>query len=106
MAVKIHPSGRKMMDREDAITAAKMFREIGGFSEVRIDEWGFETGCYCVQLWSVNAKAGNRNLTTVDHLPASMKEAKLIAKRALGKANARDKEALGRIATERTLDAE
>lgn len=102
------------MNRQQAIEVANLFREIGGFSEVRVDHRGFYStitpelendGRWEVQLWSVSAKAGNRNITKVEHA-VEMKEAKLVAKQAKGKANERDKAALARMAAERMVNAE
>ncbi len=91
------------MTRDQAIAVQVIFRSIGGFSEVRLavvgGEFGDQNSCQ-VELWSVNARAGNRNLTVVCDVVAE-KEAKLIAKQAKGKASERDKAALSRIAAAR-----
>lgn len=101
------------MNRNQAIETAKVFETIGGFSKVEVDHRGFfdkltpeieNDGNWVVWLWSVNAKAGNRNTERVDDQPATEKEYKLIAKNAKGKANERDREALNRIKAERELD--
>ena len=104
--VMVHGSGRKMMTWESAKAVAEKFRELGGFSRVEISEFGFDSGCWCVELWSVNPKAGNRNLHTVDQVPMSAKEYALIKKTAIGKATDRDKAAMARIAAEREMNLE
>lgn len=93
------------MTREQATEVATMFREIGGFTSVGINEFGFDSGVYRVELWSVNARAGNRNLEVVKDV-VSAKEAKLIAKKAKGKATDRDRASLDRMAAERQINAE
>lgn len=97
------------MTREQASEVAAMFREIGGFSSINVGQVGGEfaapTNPWNVELWCVNARAGNRNLEIVK-TPVSAKEAKLIAKQAKGKANERDRAALNRMAAERAMDAE
>ena len=99
--VMVHCSGREMMTFESAKAVAAKFKELGGFSKVDYTEFGFESGCWTVELWSLNAKAGNRTLYSVDHVPATAKEYALIRKAALGKANERDRAALARIASEK-----
>lgn len=102
------------MNYDDAVKTASMFREIGGFSEIRVDHRGFYSqrtpalendGKWTVELWSVNARAGNRNLFVVEHLPTE-KEAKLLAKKAKGQATERDNQALSRMAAEREVNRE
>lgn len=107
------------MTFNDAKKAAEMFRTIGGFAEVKVEHFGWvcwespeETEAaraddkWYVELWSVNAKAGNRTLTRVDALPSSDREAKLIAKAAKGKATERDRAAMARMRAEREVNAE
>ena len=104
--VMTSPGGQKMMTHESAEKVAETFKLLGGFTKVECMERGYDSGCWCVELWLVNAKAGNRNLYTVCHTPATEKEYKLIRKTALGKANERDAAALARIAAERELNRE
>lgn len=103
------------MTQDQAVAVAAMFREIGGFTEVRVSQQGGEFALpgnpWEVQLWAVNAAAGNRNLTVVrDPVsptddapapPANLAAAKRIARLAKGKATARDRAALARIAAEK-----
>lgn len=90
---------------------ADKFSEAGKFTKVEVHETGVyegdtkgEAGDYEVHLWNINAQAGNRNLEVVKHVPANEREFKLLVKKALGKANDRDRAALGRIAAERNND--
>lgn len=113
------------MTLNQAQAVAAMFREIGGFTKVEVEHRGsldYVQGDpalspeWMVRLWSINARAGNRNLTIVrDPIsatddapppPKDLKEAKLIAKKAKGKATARDQKALGRMAAERAVNRE
>jgi hypothetical protein len=103
--VMIHSTGRKTMTHESAKKVRDMFDAIGGFDDVKIMELGWDSGCWYVELWAYNARAGNRNLEEVYHVPTDA-EAVLIAKTAKGKANKRDAAALARIATQRAVDAE
>jgi len=57
-----------------------------------------------VELWAINARAGNRNLTMVHEYAPKM--VKAIARKATGKATARDREAFARMAAERECNAE
>ncbi len=84
----------------NADQVAETFRAIGGFSKVEVQEFGFRTGDFRVELWNINPKSGNRNLETVRE-PVTAKEAALIARKAKGKATDRDKAALVRISAER-----
>ena len=93
------------MTNEQANATAELFLKIGGFHKIEVEEFGWRSGNFLVNLWSINAKAGNRTLETVNH-PVDEKEAKMIARAAKGKATARDKEALGRMAAERQMNRE
>lgn len=101
-----HATGRMMLSLAGARQVAAAFRALGGFSEVRISEFGYASGCYEVHLWSVSARAGNRTLTAVAHVPATAKEYQILRKQALGKATAADAAALSRAAAARAMDAE
>lgn len=94
------------MDRNEAKEMAGLFREIGGFTEIKVAQRGGEFAApdspWEVELWCVNAKSGNRNLELVEeYLPGL---AKSIARKAKGKANKRDQEAFARIAAENELN--
>lgn len=100
-----------MMDRNEAIEMAELFRAIGGFSKVEVDHHGFVSkltpeiemdGNWKVDLWCVNAESGNRNLESVWNYEPKM--AKAIARKAKGKATKRDHQAFSRAAAERELD--
>ncbi len=97
-------AGLKLMTHESAVATAAMFSSIGGFT-VELEEFGWDSGCWRVNLWSVNAKAGNRNLFRVDYVPTP-EEAVLLAKQAKGQAKKRDTESLARIAAEREMNRE
>lgn len=98
------------MNRDEASRVAESFRQLGGFSSVRVEQVGGEfalpTNPWTVELWSVNARAGNRNLTVIREVPANLAEAKRLARQAQGKATARDKAALARIAAEKEMEKE
>ncbi len=100
----VHSTGPKMT-HESATAVAEIFRGLG-FGDVRLSEFGYEAGRWEVHIWIVNSRAGNRNLFVVDHVPASGREAAILAKQARGKASKADSEALSRMAAERALDAE
>lgn len=102
------------MTNDKANEVAAMFRKIGGFTRVEVEQVGGEFAApnnpYEVMLWCVNARAGNRNLTVVrepasstddaPRPPANMTEAKRIARLAKGRATAADRAAFGRMAAE------
>lgn len=90
---------------------AEAFRAIGGFTEVKVDHHGFWSkrtpeleadGKWRVELWSVNPRAGNRNLEVVETF--DLASVPLLARKAKGQATARDKKALARIAAEREVN--
>ena len=113
------------MNYDRAKAVSEMFAAIGGFTSVNVGHHGFyETlddevkadGKWCVELWSVNPKAGNRTVTIVrdpisptddaPRPPADMAEAKRIARLAKGKATEQDRAAFARAAAERAVNAE
>lgn len=108
------------MTREQAIAVAAMFREIGGFTRVEVSQHGgpcaSPSNPWEVELWSVSARAGNRNLTVVrDPIsptddapspPTDLAEAKRIARKAQGEATASDNAAFARQEAEREVDRE
>ncbi len=98
------------MTAGEAKLAGEMFRQIGGFTGIEVAQIGGEFATaergWMVRLWSVNAKAGNRNLTNVERAPANMADAKRIARAAKGKTTAADKAAFARATAEKECDAE
>jgi hypothetical protein len=99
-----------MMNYDDAKKVAEAVRAIGGFTEVQLEHYGFlaeitdaakNDGRWSVELWSVNARAGNRTCYSIRDMPRDEKHLKLLIKAAKGKATERDRAALGRIASER-----
>jgi hypothetical protein len=94
------------MTREQAIEMASAFRATQKFTDVRAEQFGGEfaktSNPWQVLLWSINARAGNRNLTVVEDYRPKMVGA--ITRKALGKATARDQEAFRRIAAEREMN--
>jgi hypothetical protein len=96
------------MTREQAQEMAAKIRECGKFTSVGVRQVGGEFAMpdspWEVELWWVNARAGNRNLTTVRDYAPDMAPA--IARKAMGKATKRDQEAVARIETERQMDRE
>jgi hypothetical protein len=104
MKTVTHSTGRVMMTAETAIAVHRQFAAIGGFSDIRLSEFGCDSGCYCVELWSVNPAAGNRTLHKVDLPPQSEAEYQAIARQAKGVATKRDKAALDRIAAGKEQD--
>ena len=96
-----------VMTREQAQTIAGFFREIGGFTKIEVEQAGGEfaapTNPWRVLLWSVNARAGNRNLTSIENAEEvpNVAAAKRLARVAKGKATERDRAALARIAQEK-----
>jgi hypothetical protein len=103
------------MNHNEAMNVAKLFRATGLFSEVKVQHHGFysdlteeamQDGQWRVELWSVNARAGNRTLTTVRSKPADAAEYATIAATATGKASARDAAAVRRIVAETEVDSE
>ena len=99
-----------MMTQTEAMEAAKMFHQIGGFSRVEVEQLGGEfadpANPWKINLWSVNARAGNRNLTVIGTAPANTAEAKRLSRQAQGKATARDLAAFARQAADREMDKE
>lgn len=103
--IAIHPrTGEKMMTSDKAHEVAKAFREMGLFTSVAVQERGFQEGCFCVELWSVNATSGRRNLHVVSTPPASAKEYGVVARVATGNAKAADKRAYAVIAAQAAAD--
>jgi hypothetical protein len=102
------------MNFSQAMEAAEIFRAIGGFTKVEVEHPGFYSrqtpeiendGTWRVNLWCVNAKAGNKTVEFVTDA-VTEKSAKLIAKVAKGKATDRDRAALSRMAAERAVNQE
>jgi len=95
------------MTLDQAKQIAGLFRSIGGFTSVEIRQPGGDMAGpdspWSVELWSVNSRAGNRNLTMVRDAAEvpDMTAAKRIARVAKGKATERDRAALARIAAEK-----
>ena len=95
------------MNYSEAVQMKDEFAKIGGFDRIEVVHWGYidartpktETdGKWLVELWSVNARAGNRTLETVREFEPKLAGA--IARKAKGKATARDKAAFARMAAE------
>lgn len=100
------------MNRNQANEMKAAFESIGGFSRVLVEHHGFamgnsadNDGQWRVELWHVNERSGNRNLTCVREYTVNKKQIALIAKDAMGKATARDKAALARIAADAARQA-
>ncbi len=104
------------MTKTDALRIAAQFDVIGGFTEVRVSHFGFiatdaqgdASSAWEVELWSTNARAGNRTLTTIrsaSEVPDAKTLAR-VARAAKGKATAADKAALARASAQKSLDAE
>lgn len=103
------------MNRDQAIEMMRKFSAIGGFNKVDVQHSGFlaertpETdndGLWRVELWLVNAKAGNRTLEEVKDYADNDEFISILAKVAKGKATAKDKAALNRIRAERAVNNE
>ena len=101
------------MNYDQAKGMAEAFRAIGGFSKIDTNHHGFlatltpesqQDGKWYVELWCVNAKAGNRNLETVETYTTAQKDLDRIARKAKGKSTAADRKAFSRMAAEQTVD--
>lgn len=109
-----------MMNHAQAKEMSAVFAAMGKFTAVTVEHHGFyelefgqpmpeelaNDGRWTVELRSVNAKAGNRSLEIVRDYTANPKLIALIAKKALGKATARDMAAYSRMAAEAECNAE
>ena len=102
----------------EAKEMAAAFKSIGGFTDVKIGHHGFvqrvfggdnaavdNDGKWQVELLSVSAKAGNRNLEVIREYTADAGVIGLLAKKAKGLASKRDAAALERIAASAERDA-
>lgn len=98
------------MNYDDAKKVAADVEAIGGFSQIEVDHHGFcgavteavkVDGKWRVNLWSFSARGGNRNLYAILSLPRDAKHLGMLVRDAKGKATARDRQALGRIASEK-----
>lgn len=99
------------MNYGEAKEMAAEFQLTGEFSRVEIDHFGFvasrnaeneNDGFWFVNLWNINPKSGNRNLTMVRDY--DMKMVKAYVRKALGKATAKDAAAFARMAAEREVN--
>lgn len=106
-----------MMKRNEAMEMAELFGEIGGFTRVNVYHFGHYEGenpheveaymadhNWLVELWCVNARSGNQNLTSVREFKPQM--AKAFARKAKGKATARDRQTFERLTIEKAVDSE
>ena len=106
------------MNYAEAKEMKAAFTAIGGFTDVKIGHHGFvqrvfggdnsavdNDGKWQVELWSVSAKAGNRNLEVIREYTADADLVGLLAKKAKGLASKRDAAALARIAASAERDA-
>ena len=101
------------MHYDQAVEMRKAFISVGGFSDVEFEHrefWTFHSpeldndGEWTVNLWSINAGAGNRNLTVVADYEPTAAGIALLAKKAKGTATARDKSALSRMRAEQAAN--
>jgi len=96
------------MTREQAQEMATKIRECGKFTSVKAVQAGGEfaepEAPWYVEIWSVNARAGNHNLTAVEDYTPDMIDA--IIRKAMGAATKRDQAAFARIEAERQMDRE
>lgn len=96
------------MTEEQANAMATAIRDTNKISDVRVEQHGGEfavpTNPWKVELWSVNAAAGNRNLYVIRDYDLSAVESHIRA--AKGKATARDKAAFFRHAVSKEMDRE
>ena len=104
-----------MMTRTQAVEMAAAFKATGLFTTVEVEYFGFlsvltpeaeAAANWHVNLWSVNARAGNRNLHRVRDYRPDPKWIKVAAKVAAKKATARDQAAYDRMTAERAANAE
>lgn len=106
------------MNYSEAKEMAAAFSAIGGFTDVKVGHHGFvqrvfggdnaavdNDGKWQVELWSVSAKAGNRNLEVIREYTADAAVIALQAKKAKGQASKRDAAALARITAAAERDA-
>ena len=100
------------MNRTQAIEMKAAFTSIGGFTRIECEHRGNPTSDaetdpqWRINLWSVNAKAGNRNLEVVTDYSSDASVIARIARKAKGQATAADKKACARIAAAAVQDRE
>ena len=99
------------MNYDQAVQMRDEFTRIGGFTKIEIEHFGFLArrtpesevdGKWEIHLHTVNAKAGNRSMEIVrDFAP---EQVLALARKAKGKATARDLAAFSRMAAEREVN--
>lgn len=99
------------MNYAEACQMRDAFAKTGGFSKIEIEHFGFLAertsesemdGKWEVHLRTINPKTGNRSLEVVKEYTLELVPA--IARKAAGKATAKDKEVFARMAAERTVN--